>query len=60
MPGYSMVQECTDRYEVKELPDGAAEIAIRVPARFRDLWLVKLSALETTAAEIRQYQPEAH
>lgn len=41
---YSMVQECTDRYEAKRSNTGDLEISIRVPQRFADLWLVKLRA----------------
>ena len=31
---YSMVQECTDSYEVTDLSDGTAEIFIKVPKTF--------------------------
>lgn len=57
MERYSMVEECADSYRFHEQPDGSAEIVIRVPARFRDLWLVKLSELTTTDAEIREHEP---
>lgn len=52
---YSMVQECTNRYEVRDSPDGTAEIYIRVPMRFRDLWVSRLSALRTSDEEIREH-----
>ena len=55
---YSMVQECTDVYQVTEKPDGSAEIYIKVPKRFRDLWIVKLSDLITDDDEIKEYEPE--
>ena len=54
---YSMVKECTDSYEVTDLSDGTAEIFIKVPKRFRDLWIVKLSDLKTTDDEIKEYEP---
>lgn len=54
---YSMVQECTDRYRAKRSEAGDLEISIQVPRRFADLWLVKLSALQTTDAEIAEYAP---
>ncbi|MHB0959936.1 MAG: hypothetical protein ACYC0X_20640 [Pirellulaceae bacterium] len=54
----SMVQECVDAYQVTERPDGGIEIAMRVPRRFKDLWLVRLSQLRTNEQEIRQYEDE--
>lgn len=48
----SMVQECVDSYDVKSHDDGKITITIEVPKRFADLWLVKLSELRTTDAEI--------
>ena len=56
MADYSMVQECTDRYNVQDTPAGGLEIQITVPRRFRDLWLAKLSELRTTDAEIRLFE----
>lgn len=50
--GYSMVQECTDLYRVTELEDGRTRVEMVVPARFRDLWLMKLSELRTDDTEI--------
>lgn len=55
---YSMVQECTDSYRAEEQPDGSLEVRIKVPKRFADLWIVKLSELQTTMDEIRAYEPE--
>jgi hypothetical protein len=55
---YSLVQECTDSYETRDLPDGRMDVHIVVPRRFADLWLAKLSSLRTDDEEIRQYQPE--
>lgn len=55
---YSMVQECTDRYEAQRSDTGDLEISIRVPRRFADLWLVKLSGLRTSGSEIAEYAPK--
>ncbi len=51
-----MVQECVDSYDVKAHDDGKITITIDVPRRFADLWLVKLSELRATDAEIREYE----
>jgi len=52
----SMVQECTDSYKFNKRPDGTAEVSIVIPARFADLWAVKLSSLRTSAREIEHYE----
>ena len=51
-----MIQECTDSYGAEVQPGGNLEIHIKVPKRFADLWLVKLSELTTTNEEIREYE----
>lgn len=51
MADYSMVQECVDHYSVQEAPDGSVEIRIRAPARFAQLWMVKLSELRASDEE---------
>ena len=48
----SMVQECTSSYVASSHSDGSLTITIEVPARFADLWLVKLSDLRATADEV--------
>jgi hypothetical protein len=53
---YSMIQECTDRYEARRQADGSLEIRISVPRRFADLWLAKLSGLRAADAEITEYE----
>jgi hypothetical protein len=50
---FSMVQEACDSYEARVLPDGRTEVRIVIPPRFADLWLVKLSDLRGTLAEVR-------
>lgn len=52
----SMVGECTDSYFFEERPDGSAEITIKVPARFRLLWMCRLSELRTDMNEICEYE----
>ena len=49
---FSMVQEACDSYEARVLPDGRTEVRIVIPPRFADLWLVKLSDLRGTLAEV--------
>jgi hypothetical protein len=58
MAEYSLVDECVDRFQVTEHRGGAASIHIEVPARFRDLWIVKLNELRTTDEEIKEYEPK--
>lgn len=57
MAEYSVVQECTDRYEVRERADGGADISIFVPPRYRDLWMVRLSEF-VAAGDIARYGSE--
>jgi hypothetical protein len=56
MTAYRMVQECVDSYHTEESSDGI-DIHIKVPKRFADLWLTKLSELEATDDEIKEYRP---
>lgn len=55
----SMVQECVDSYHVNEKADGGVEIVMRIPKRFRELWLVRLSQMRTNEDELRQYEIES-
>lgn len=52
----SLVQECTNKYFVKNIDADEIEITIRIPKKFRTLWLSKLSGLKTTKTEIDFYQ----
>jgi hypothetical protein len=54
---FPMVGECAEEYHVEELADGGAEIRIRVSPRFKDLWMVKLSELQASQAEIDEWAP---
>lgn len=51
-----MIQECTSSYRVDEHKDGSATIHIEVPERFRDLWITRLSGLQTTEEEISDFE----
>lgn len=53
-----MVGECTDKYEAKECEDGSLDIHIKVPKRFRNLWLIRLTDMTTTMEEIKEYEEE--
>jgi hypothetical protein len=53
---FSLVQECTNKYFVENLDEEEVEIHIRIPKRFRSLWLSKLSDLRTTEQEIDEYK----
>ena len=48
-----MVAEACDSYEARPLDDGRTEVRTVIPARFADLWLVKLNELRGTLAELR-------
>ncbi len=50
---FSMAQEACDSFEVRPLADGRTEVRIVIPPQFADLWLVKLSELRGTVAEVR-------
>ena len=52
----SMVQECCDKYLVKEERNGDIEVTIQAPKRFAALWMTKLSDLRTTETEIEYFQ----
>ena len=55
---YSMIQECTNRYEARRQADGSLDIHILVPRRFANLWLAKLSDLRATDTEITDYESD--
>ena len=50
---FLLVQEACDSYETRLLPDGRTEVRIVIPHRFADLWVVKLSGLLGTLAEVQ-------
>ncbi|VHO01019.1 hypothetical protein [Candidatus Rhabdochlamydia sp. T3358] len=53
---FSLVQECTNKYSIEDLNEMEVEIRIRIPKKFRSLWLGKLSDLYTTEKEIEEYK----
>ena len=57
---FPMVGEACDSYEARPLADGRTEIRIVIPSRFADLWLVKLSELQGTLAEVRSLAEDKH
>lgn len=56
MEKYSMIEEFTDSYVVKDKPDKSIEISIQIPARFKYLWLFRLSELKANDKEIKEYE----
>ena len=56
---FSMVQGCTDSYTVESNADGTAFTTIKVPARFRKLWMARFSDLKTDENEIRYWSEES-
>ena len=55
---FSLVQECTNKYSVVAINEKETEIRIRIPKKFRTLWISKLSDLRTTEKEIEEYKDE--
>lgn len=58
VPEYKLVQECVDQYRAKRDAHGNLDIRIRVPKRFASLWLLKLSELYATDAELEELDEE--
>jgi hypothetical protein len=54
----SLVQECTNKYFIEHINENELEIHIRIPMKFRNLWLTKISELNTTQEEIIYYQDD--
>lgn len=55
---FSMVEELTDRYVVEKSKDGKFQISILAPAKYRNIWMCKLSDLEATMKEIEYYEKD--
>ena len=53
---FSLVQECTNKYFVEKLNEEEVEIHIRIPKKFRSLWLSRLSDLRATEKEVEEYK----
>ncbi|MDE3046354.1 MAG: hypothetical protein KGJ02_06900 [Verrucomicrobiota bacterium] len=52
---FSLVQECTNKYFIENINDKEVEIHIRIPKKYRSLWLSKISDLRTNEDEIEEY-----
>ena len=55
---FQMIEECVYKYEARKTPQGDLLVEIRAPARFADLWLLKLNELIATSDEIEQLSPD--
>lgn len=55
---FSLVQECSNKYSIKEINENEIEISIRIPKKFKILWLSKLSDLKASQEEIEFYIDE--
>ena len=53
---YKMIGETTDNYFTNFLECGGVEISIRIPEKFKWLWIAKLNDLHTTDEEIEYYR----
>ena len=53
---FSLVQECTNKYLIKNINENESGIYIRIPKKFKTLWLIKLSELKTSQEEIEFYK----
>lgn len=54
---YQMISECAGSYRFVEKDNGSAEIHItKIDQRFANLWLTKMSELQTDDAEIAEYE----
>jgi hypothetical protein len=54
----SLIQECVSKYDARRSENGDLVIEIRIPPRFRGVWLKKLSEFETTLREIEELNDE--
>lgn len=56
---FNMIEECTNRYRVADINEtDEVEILIRIPKRFKSLWMIKLSDLQTNMQEIEDLKDE--
>ena len=55
---FNMLEEGTDSYETKDVDSNTFEIKITVPAKFKNIWLVKLDELETSLEEVEYWNAE--
>lgn len=55
---FSLVQELTNLYTVTAVDQTEVEIRIRIPKKYKHLWLSKLSDLRTSLKEIGEFTNE--
>jgi hypothetical protein len=55
---FNMLEEGADSYETKDVDPNTFEIKITVPAKFKNIWLVKLDELETSLEEVEYWNTE--
>lgn len=55
---FSLIEECTNSYRINDLNENEVEIRIRIPKKFRSLWMFKLSDLYTSLQEIEELKDE--
>jgi hypothetical protein len=53
---FSLIQECTNSYFIETINTQELEIHIKIPKRFKYLWMAKLSELRTTEKEIEEFE----
>jgi len=58
MEKYSLTEELNDHFLTNHLEDGRIKISILIPAKFKTLWLHKLTNLYATDEEIEYYQSD--
>jgi hypothetical protein len=52
---FSMVQECTNSYRfIRDYNERESKVEILIPKRFSDIWMSKLSDLQTSLREIEE------
>lgn len=51
---YSLIQEFTNSYSIDDLNENEVQITIRIPKKYRSIWMSKLSDLETSLQEIEE------
>ena len=54
--GVKMTQECCSVFDIQHRPDGGVAIRIDADPRFATLWLLKLTDLRATDAEIAEHE----
>ena len=53
---YSLIQEFSNEYSVKQINESEVEIHILIPKKYETLWLMKLSELRINEIEVAKYE----